>query len=991
MLTPELLDFIRQQLALGLTREELSAMLLSEGGWDKADVDEAFRAVDPPAPTQPAPTPFVAQLNLGVQGKTHPVSQSVIQPNQAESAMRAMDEALAAKNSPLISLMRAEEERSKNITPPIVVVPDIEAVVVPAPNLKEKDIFKAESVESVKEPEDVPSSAVNSRTEHYTPPSVLPGEDFLGIFDVPEVGKSQKESPISPRPLDGVPGKNVEIRVLNVKKPEAQVSPPSTPTSAPKIENLVAQTNSFSALLTPTTKIESEKGTPVVAQPAVSRFNLEKMRSADAEDLSKKTIEAASLGTTERPPMITMQPSVDSVEHSGTQHTASFGRRTMASDILLHGLGAASTSNAPSAPPTPPAPPEALMVARPTVSPPVLPTLSEAQKEVAPHPELALPTHESLANDIMKKNRTKRVLGVVIGAILVLTALGGVGYAISQFVSDTSEDVLSAALINFYTATSLGYDFNGKIDFVVSDNKKIERQPSSVKISLASKGTQKNGVEGFGDGIHDITLSSSIESGDFALPTELEADILMQGASLFFRLRSFPETSDLDPALFEKYWIKVNLTEVAQELALSGVLAAGGEYGGFVGSGGGESNFLSLIKKHNPLIAEKTIEEGNESAQHHLSFRLSPDGALEFVLATYRKYMGKELVLSDDQRIRLKNAVEKFEGELWVDKESMALAHFVLRANLDDVIVDMVVKGNVNIEVALSDMNKPVEVTTPGPVLTLEELRVEMEKFISQKEVRAKDQEKIDRMELVINALTAHFDLKKKFPASLRDLYSSNLLAESVVTKERIEDYFYAAYVGKSFNKPVRCKFSDKLCGSYHIGVNLESGDSKFFAEDADETTDIRGADDRGCSGEKEVGCYDITSFTPLIKPKTETVPPPPSPSTDGKAGNQSATLELRSSVSGKPSENLTIKAGENIYSTWTTTGADSARMSIDVTGCKNESANGSASLQKDPKGETSQMPTDASQSGCILKISITAMSAATGEKSEVVGTVTIL
>jgi hypothetical protein len=58
VVTPQLLDYIRQQFAAGVTKEGIQPALISQG-WSEQDVKEAFMALEkaPPIPTPQVPTP----------------------------------------------------------------------------------------------------------------------------------------------------------------------------------------------------------------------------------------------------------------------------------------------------------------------------------------------------------------------------------------------------------------------------------------------------------------------------------------------------------------------------------------------------------------------------------------------------------------------------------------------------------------------------------------------------------------------------------------------------------------------------------------------------------------------------------------------------------------------------------------------------------------------------------------------------------------------
>ncbi len=56
MITPELIQYVREELAKGKTREEIHKVLVSEGGWSEEDSSEAFRIV---IPMQSFPTQII--------------------------------------------------------------------------------------------------------------------------------------------------------------------------------------------------------------------------------------------------------------------------------------------------------------------------------------------------------------------------------------------------------------------------------------------------------------------------------------------------------------------------------------------------------------------------------------------------------------------------------------------------------------------------------------------------------------------------------------------------------------------------------------------------------------------------------------------------------------------------------------------------------------------------------------------------------------------
>jgi len=106
MINSEILTYVRQQLALGTTREQISHGLKSNG-WTDQDIDQAFRALNPvvstPAPVVPPPIavqpvvaqPIVIQPVVNVAPVTmaepvvtqQPVASVVIQPTPVQPVM----------------------------------------------------------------------------------------------------------------------------------------------------------------------------------------------------------------------------------------------------------------------------------------------------------------------------------------------------------------------------------------------------------------------------------------------------------------------------------------------------------------------------------------------------------------------------------------------------------------------------------------------------------------------------------------------------------------------------------------------------------------------------------------------------------------------------------------------------------------------------------------------------------------------------------------
>lgn len=73
MANQQLLDYIKQQLAEGVTEEDIKKPLL-QNGWGDADINEALSALQPPTPTSSAPIPPSSPItsNLSVKTENNP-------------------------------------------------------------------------------------------------------------------------------------------------------------------------------------------------------------------------------------------------------------------------------------------------------------------------------------------------------------------------------------------------------------------------------------------------------------------------------------------------------------------------------------------------------------------------------------------------------------------------------------------------------------------------------------------------------------------------------------------------------------------------------------------------------------------------------------------------------------------------------------------------------------------------------------------------------
>ncbi len=871
MVTPELLDFIRAQFREGISRGDLENILVSQGGWNKDDVNEAFDVVltppPPPPPTPPpvpvfiAPTPVVPVV----------VATPPPQPTPTVEAVRLVEVLPPAQVFvPIVAVMTETPAPVAVVTPQPVFTPPATEVNEPPPLTNYPSLVTREAAAVVHDVD----VAVTPSVMPVIAPEVVPvhdvvtpaiedekvEDDFLGIFNEPAPSKAAEVQSavitpnvnadayvIPPSALESilvsaVSGQGPEtgnIAAIPVARQVAIVTPPEAPSAQAPTTPAPTFKFDFSKILT--------KGDSVQAP----------VNTTTPPPIIKKEEVIAPFALTPAPDVVATPPVVPTTPVSPKPQSSTFARRTMASDILLRGMGA----------PIPGMP--AIMAPQETTPPNVRPQSPTIDSK---HGQPNAP----LAEDIQRKNNIKRTLAFVMGGAILLSVISVAAYAYMKFGGPSEQQVVATAFTNFFGVSSFSYKGQGTIDVELTPAKETTlgaMQNGAIKFAFSFGGIAQNSKEGFGNGLHRVKLTGDFRSGNFAWPTDLETDMRLIGSSLYFHILSFPSTSVLDPELFKTYWIKINLPEIAKELALSGLVANEVGYGSFGGQGG-ENAFNALLQKTTPLgppqlLPDEAVEGINAQ---HMKMKANPDNMLLFVTQLYRKYLGKEIVLSEDQRVRLKNALAKIEIEVWVDKKTGLLLKVSIAGNFDDDMFGTHVKGTISSTATLADFNKEVIVTPPTPILTLEELKVRIEGFRGLRESRMRDQEKVDRLTSLTRTINDYAKAKGRHPTTLLELYDAGMLATSTFSISSLSQYVYASYIKEApLAKSNRCTPKGKVCAYYHIGVTLEDSTNPLLLGDADITlSEVRGSDTNGCNGENELSCFDLFPIIP-VKPVSTT------------------------------------------------------------------------------------------------------------------------
>jgi len=548
------------------------------------------------------------------------------------------------------------------------------------------------------------------------------------------------------------------------------------------------------------------------------------------------------------------------------------GRRTMASDIMRakpEPLKAAATvppslTHAPAAPIAPAPLPEREVKAPERLAAPDIsafsPRVAAKESPSSPLPPVGGPTAELKRPEPARAKRS--ILRPAIFAILAVVIFCAVA-AISLILFPTGEKpevAFSESVAKFSAAPSFSYggSMSANLDLLVTS---ADGAAANGAIGFAGEyeGVLRNSSAGFGDGVHRVKFRGGMQTGDYSRSTDIEADVRRIGDSLYVRIIALPENISVDRSLFTENWIEIDLADIAAQLALEGL--RGGDYGKFSGSGGG--GFTSLFASQLPLSAVKDISDGSEpSGAAKLLLKTEPERLLGLWSGLYKRATNRDFLLTDDEKRRLLDALEKVKGEALVDTSTGMPLRLTLSAELDDLISGVRVKGPVLFDIGFSGYGAPVPAAeVPSPLMTLEDLKAEIDKDQKLREVRALETQKADRMKTVIAALGSYREEKGRYPAALAELFSAELIDPDTITEEQLKEFSYAAYVSESpLTGGNRCTAAKRTCDFYHIGVNFAEVSHPLLSSDTDLVSAVDGTDARGCVGGLGLACYDLTS-----------------------------------------------------------------------------------------------------------------------------------
>lgn len=500
--------------------------------------------------------------------------------------------------------------------------------------------------------------------------------------------------------------------------------------------------------------------------------------------------------------------------------------------------------------------------------------------------------------DAGKKKRMKRVLGIVLGIVLVLALVGGGVYAYLTFAGGNTGSLVQGAFTQFFEASAFAYNGQSSADLTLSSVGGSGGTNGLIKFRLGYNGKLAAGRGGFSDGTHKLFFDGGWQFGTSTFGTNLESDVIVIGNDFYFNILSIPNESDLDRELLRANWVQMNFAEIAREFQLSGSVQGEEEYGAFGGTTGDTSLHALLANSFGFTALGDPVQDDAGGTPHlRIEGRLDAERFAELIRTLYRKYFNRNFTLSEDEALRFRGALEKLTATVWIEEESGVLAKITLSGTLDDDIGATHVAGPVLLEFTFAEFNKPPLFGTPAPILSLQELRAQMETVAGEKGVQAVDDVRVGHVARLVEALALYKKEKGRYPKELTELYGAKKLTESTIDLATLRDYLYRSYVkADDLSKTGACLTTGKNCAFYHLGTSLLNAKHRVLQSDADKTTAILGSDKAGCAGEANRYCYDVvspsesqtTSTAPSVSPVTSATAPKPSTSaSSGTTGAQ--------------------------------------------------------------------------------------------------------
>ncbi len=301
---------------------------------------------------------------------------------------------------------------------------------------------------------------------------------------------------------------------------------------------------------------------------------------------------------------------------------------------------------------------------------------------------------------------TKKVK-IIIAVVLGVGVLGAGGFFAYKYLYKTPKKVVAAMQEKMSSKETETYHY--KMDNLTLSGE-TDDEPFNIKLS----------AEGDIDKL-DINnpktkndISGSFETGGITFSGQLEIRTIED--ELYFIIKEIPniplEYIPIDLSFLENEWIKVSSSDFS------------GLYG--------EDMELNFSKFFNELIKEaefseiKALKPETVSGVkcYHYQVIIDKDALLEFMKKNIDIITGEEMTLSNKKSLEeLLDNIDELSAELWIGKKDNLL--YKTKSKFNIKIPDTKDKIGVNLEITLSDYNKPIEVEKPKKTKSLEDIMTE--------------------------------------------------------------------------------------------------------------------------------------------------------------------------------------------------------------------------------------------------------------------------
>lgn len=932
MVTDELLEFVRTQYSAGMPQGDLKQLLITEGGWDASDVDEALRLLGV-SPVAAISHPKAVSASQPEKTEPHgssstpPNAVSLIQtpaaspspstPTVTTSSVDLESSVAQARNQ---ALPRADEDflgmfsegvsgapqstlERQEVEQPRIAAVSHEDTGVGSLRGTDDAVRKEEEALLGRLATNLPQTSADPAKESITSRSVPVGEERTKtLSQISSVRFSLTDALRSALPKDNT------ITSPEPRHTTADSTGTDTDSAAPPKENTGELTQKGAVVdirIGPSSSgreqivsIEPSATTTTAMREAPTEVNTSVTASPQKEASDEKIAfniaaiaNTPSTGTIVRHEVKTNIPDLPrdtttapTPEQFASKSALAFAKRTMASDIL-------SQEARPSILPSSATQEEktvgthspqikssgissVLLAGTPQSSVPTTP-LQTGGEQGDNRDTRSLRTLESPRSPGVEKKRRNimMMLGFIFGALsLVAAGVGAFLFWGGAMGRPDAAALVQTAATRFFGASTWSYKSTFSVNVTIASPEDSGMLKHSIlRGEYQGDGTVSKGQVGLGDGIHHVVLKGEFGEGDTLRGTDVSLEIRRIGNVLFLHVVKAPPGVQLPTDVLSTYWVRIDLAELGRELGWKGLEMMGEEYGTLAG-GSGLLKFENIILTDFPFVATSAAWTGEDGARRAtIALAADPDRAIAFMQALYRKFRNTELLLSEEDRVRLKDALRKVRGELIVVEGSGVPELLTLSVNLDDTLFGKRVSGSGTFTFAPEKFDTPLSVTEPTPILSTEELQREIERYNAIAAVKASDDRMIATLMAIREALEAYRVARGKYPLTLGELHAAGMLETTTVPASELKTYAYAVYVdAKNLTRAGRCSVKGKICAFYHIGVNLEYLEHPALKDDADLTSDVRGSDAAGCTLEKERACYDLTPPQPTT-PTTAT------------------------------------------------------------------------------------------------------------------------